>query len=362
MTYLLSALAIGGCSQADDESLYAPRSIKSPINQQNGEIVNGTVANGQRFNGQRFNGQRFNGDIINAVQPKNQIGSPPTLIGYDILGAEVSGAAFLNATIVGRYSNGTVAQVEVVGYDNSSIPGLDLYLVRNKSTHEPICGKDSNNQPIWATVMTSLFDEETGAEAADDPELFTFACRFGALEKCNEYGYPKWAAANEFNGSQRRLRGFADYHASCVRMVRADYCGNGQTHTFNGTSIDIFDHLEDTNAPATTDGVGGWNFEAEWEPDGGHCISKTRWMPSPLSTLADNRSNANPHWEYIRQNCPNRFAFPVQKPDGQWSVPDRACGTNSLWNTSKGFTMYGSGASRQPNRPLLRNHSKVEIY
>jgi hypothetical protein len=274
----------------------------------------------------------------------------------------VTGAAFLNATIVARYSNGTATQVEIAGYDGSSVPGLDLYLVRDKTTHQPICGLDSNNQPIWATVMSSLFDEASGAEAPDDPELFTFACRYGALEKCNEYGYPKWASANEFNGSQRRVRSFADYHAACVRMVRADYCGDGETHTFNGTSIDIFDHLENTNAPATSDGVGGWHFEANWEPDGGHCISKTRWMPSPLSTLAENRSSDNPHFEYIRQNCPNRLAFSVQKPNGQWSTPDRACGADSLWNTSKGFTIYPSGAPRQNGRPLLADHSKVNIY
>ena len=33
------------------------------------------------------------------------------------------------------------------------------------------------------------------------------------------------------------------YYQACVRMVRADYCGDGVGHTRNGTPIDLFDRI-----------------------------------------------------------------------------------------------------------------------
>ena len=47
-----------------------------------------------------------------------------------------------------------------------------------------------------------------------------------------------------------------------VRMIRADYCGDGTSWTVNGRTIDLYDGLGinvDTSA---------WTFEAEWTPSG----------------------------------------------------------------------------------------------
>ena len=30
-------------------------------------------------------------------------------------------------------------------------------------------------------------------------------------------------------------------HEACVRMVRADYCGDGRSHTVDGMAIDVWD-------------------------------------------------------------------------------------------------------------------------
>src|SRR5262249_42702503 len=62
------------------------------------------------------------------------------------------------------------------------------------------------------------------------------------------------------------------YYQACVRMVRADYCGDGVGHTRNGTPIDIFDHIgiqQDEPTPALS-------FEAAWGPDGAICVRHTR--------------------------------------------------------------------------------------
>jgi hypothetical protein len=64
----------------------------------------------------------------------------------------------------------------------------------------------------------------------------------------------------------------AAYYQTCVRLVRADYCGNGIGHTRNGTPIDIFDKIgiqRDETAP-------GMTFEAAWRPEGAVCVRHTR--------------------------------------------------------------------------------------
>lgn len=63
----------------------------------------------------------------------------------------------------------------------------------------------------------------------------TFSCRAGVIAKCVFWGYAPWSAG-------------AELHQMCTRMARADYCGDGVSHTENGTLIDMFD----THAIQTT--------------------------------------------------------------------------------------------------------------
>jgi hypothetical protein len=58
--------------------------------------------------------------------------------------------------------------------------------------------------------------------------------------------------------------------ASCVRALRADYCGDGTPHTVDGTLVNIFD-AEGIQADSEN-----WTPEAEWTPDGARCISQAQ--------------------------------------------------------------------------------------
>jgi hypothetical protein len=58
----------------------------------------------------------------------------------------------------------------------------------------------------------------------------------------------------------------------CVRLVRADYGGDGVGHTRNGTPIDLFDRIgiqRDESASNMT-------LEATFGPDGAVCVAHTR--------------------------------------------------------------------------------------
>jgi hypothetical protein len=109
-------------------------------------------------------------------------------------------------------------------------------------------------------------------------------------------------------------------------MARADYCGDGRSHTREDTPIDMYDGLQVLKR--TTEGTAGWaparaSFEASWTADGAWCLSRTR----------DGRA-----LEEILAQCPGRFE-PVAEELGEGDH----------------CTMRRKGT--HPGAELLRNHS-----
>jgi hypothetical protein len=79
--------------------------------------------------------------------------------------------------------------------------------------------------------------------------------------------------------------GWVDHHQACVRMVRADYCGDGRSWTVNGRRVNLYDDWwaqQDTMA---------WNLEAEWTPSGAYCILKRRVVTPNAPTCARERQS-----------------------------------------------------------------------
>jgi len=88
------------------------------------------------------------------------------------------------------------------------------------------------------------------------PSGFSVACAGGAHAKCIENGFLPWEG-----------RHAQDMHLSCVRMVRADYCGDGQATTVPGVRIRF--------EPAGTYQPGA-RTEAGWSPHGAVVVFRTR--------------------------------------------------------------------------------------
>ena len=113
-------------------------------------------------------------------------------------------------------------------------------------------------------------------------DMVTFACTSGAIGKCIRFGYKPWRT---HHGTSLQ-----PYHAACMRMVRADYCGDGRPHTVDGTWIDIWDGLgiqrreERDGHPEV--------FEAAWSPSGAAYLNVPRW--------SDNVGD-------VVQECPEHF-------------------------------------------------------
>ena len=89
-------------------------------------------------------------------------------------------------------------------------------------------------------------------------------CTSGAEGKCILLGYRPWESVGATS-----LR---DIHAACIRMIRADYGGDGTSHTRDGTLIAFRDNLGIRDFPADND----MPFEAAWGPDGAVCVARPR--------------------------------------------------------------------------------------
>jgi hypothetical protein len=67
--------------------------------------------------------------------------------------------------------------------------------------------------------------------------------------------------------------GNTDEFNSCVRAVRADYCGNGVSYTVDGTQIDLYKIPPPPHTP-----VASFVLEAWWKPTGAVCVIHARWL------------------------------------------------------------------------------------
>jgi hypothetical protein len=90
-------------------------------------------------------------------------------------------------------------------------------------------------------------------------------CTGGAEGKCVRFGYKPWGRAPD--GAS-----LAPYYQACVRLVRADYAGDGRGTTRNGQPIDIYDSL----GVQQPDNEPGYEFEAGFDEKGAVCLRHVR--------------------------------------------------------------------------------------
>jgi hypothetical protein len=114
------------------------------------------------------------------------------------------------------------------------------------------------------------------AKRTDAKALTSVSCESGAIGRCAQWGYRPWAkAANKATGTSEYL---PDAHQACIYMKRADYCGNGDTYTVDGTMIGISDVFD----PAFQ-ATGGGKLEALWTPKGALCLGIQRHADMPIA-------------------------------------------------------------------------------
>ncbi|WP_367616583.1 ADYC domain-containing protein [Corallococcus exercitus] len=218
---------------------------------------------------------RFEGGRLWAV-PAPETGATAS----DVVGTVLQGTA----------SDGKPVEVAICGAEPAADdPGRVFYRIEAwnavaREWENPCVALDRSPAPR-ALAVGGVWDA-SGAHA-DAPDRVTFACENGAISKCILWGYAPWAS--------RDGQSLAGLHQACTRLARADYCGNGRSHTRQDTTIDIYDRMgvleRATEVTREWDPAKG-SFEAAWAPDGATCLSRTR----------DGRA-----LDLILQECPGRF-------------------------------------------------------
>lgn len=204
--------------------------------------------------------------------------------------ASPAGKGVAGVVLQGTASDGKPVEVAICGAEPSpEDPGVVFYRIEawNAVAQEwenPCVAMNSVPDPR-ALAVGGVWDA-SGARQ-DQAGRFTFACENGSITKCIRWGYKPWAS--------HKGQSLAELHQACTRMARADYCGDGRSHTHESTAIDYYDRLglstRTTEASTLWDPARG-SFEAAWGPDGATCLAHTR----------DGRT-----LETVIKECPNRF-------------------------------------------------------
>ena len=204
----------------------------------------------------------------------------PAVAQPSIVNTEVSGTGFRITLSDGSVTQGTSLAGAVLVFDIDGKPvrvriaaitpdqndkALLLHDLRVDGTDAPLCRPGPDGKQLGFPLAGRTAPDGRFVEAG--PGVFELVCTSGAQGKCVRFGYHPWESAPD----GRPMR---DYFDACVRMLRADYCGDVHGWTRDGTFVDIWDDHGIQKTDATSNPT--LTFEAGWRPDGAICVAHTR--------------------------------------------------------------------------------------
>jgi len=300
----------------------------------NAALANAALANAALANSATFTGVSFSGVTVSSAAVRNISFNGGLFSGVrESDSSQVSGIAFKNAIMKGKLSNNASMDMRIDDIVHDSYYNVDWYYVSmsidNGYSWWPLCKNGVGALPLanrWSASNSKI----------TDPSLFTFACDQAALAKCAKWGYdPQKTKREKLDASNEKYQSLDDWHQACTRLVTADYCGDGVSHTRTGTPIDIYDNLNIQSRDGSLRAT-----EADWGADGAHCIRQTRWV---------NSTGYGNDLAYVTAHCPDRLA--INNPVSCGGDPNHGSADVTNYPTSRGYNVDTSF------RNLLRNDS-----
>jgi ADYC domain/Pentapeptide repeats (8 copies) len=252
-----ATVCVGGCVTSVGDG--ADGEISQDVVVPNGVSLNGVSLNGVSLNGVSLSGVSLNGVSLHGVSA----GGTAITIAASATVQPLTGTTSVGSKWTAALSNGASLPLRI----DSAIAGTgtnsDVWMYgvsyQTGSTWTPLCGLDTTNAPILADTVPGVWNTQAGVVGggaySTSTTQFTFACRAKTIAKCVELGYKPW-------------KGYSNLLQSCVRLLRADICGDGTPHTLDGQTLNLYDALgiqTDTEA---------WVPEAEWNTLGATCMAK----------------------------------------------------------------------------------------
>jgi hypothetical protein len=274
-----AALCVAACSSTPERSSSDEQDLwEQQGTQLNGLQLQGTQAAGMTMQGFQFDGATLNGTALSnahiengeLVAEQNQV----TLRGTDLKDAHLHAQLHNTsvnppATLLVEYWISDI--VAESSYDPTNTGHTFLYTLKqnvdNTGSWQLACPADLDGKHV-AIPLTAIWDEH--GNRVESSTLFTLGCTTGVVAKCYRWGYRPW------------ITGHGDVvatHWACTRLARADYCGDGTSHTHDGTEINVWDNLP-SPGPIQARGTTplGMLFEAGWDTHGAVCMSHARWL------------------------------------------------------------------------------------
>jgi len=249
MKFLLPLLVLGACVTADEEPTNV---ISLEVDSSNGTSLNGTSLNGTSLNGTSLNGTSLNGTSLNGTSLNGT-----SLNGTSLNGTSLNGTSLVGSSWSGTTSNGATVKLRVDKATQGAGTNADVWFYsvsfQTSTGWSPLCGVDASGIPVQAIAVPGVWTG-TANNYASSATQFTWACRAKTVAKCVELGYKPW-------------KSLSNQLASCVRLLRADYCGTGVSYTKDGTLLNLYDNVG-VQADAEA-----WGLEAGWGPSGATCLS-----------------------------------------------------------------------------------------
>jgi hypothetical protein len=290
-----AALCLAACSAEPAREIG-----EQPIMTQQSTELQGISPQGSRLQGMTLQGFRFAGATLNGAPLVNLRIDKAELVAEQNQ-VTLRGTALVNVQLFAEWQNrnahppqNAVVEYKITGiaaedsaYDPTHTGGTFLYTlaqnVDNTGTWQPACPVDHDGRRA-AIPLTGTWNERgdrTASVGITAGPLFTFGCTVGVIADCYRWGYRPW------------VTGYGNLtitHWTCTRLARADYCGDGVSHTQTGTLINVWDNLSPPG-PILAQGSTpqGMTFEAAWGQNGAICLSHARWNSGVIAPACPNR-------------------------------------------------------------------------
>lgn len=266
---LLASLLLIACAPEDDDDVALRGVLITGGNSGGGTVFNTHALDEQVFSELEPLGHPHLGPGLDSVslaggievlQVAEEAGE---LVGFDWLGHKYSGAALLGSQWVIGFNMGLL-EIPMFLLDITEHGGVPHYQFYHHQgdVELPNC-PEGQDGPGHARVLSGLSVDEDDGEVSEVPGLLYLACDTGATGKAADLGYYDLARSKED----------LELFETAIRVLRADYCYDGDSHTQPGVALVLEDRweLHGPDEDHATNPV-----EAVWGPSGLLCRGKGR--------------------------------------------------------------------------------------
>lgn len=191
---------------------------------------------------------------------------------------ELRGFQLVGSTLLVRVQQGLVLPVVIAGYEEvdswadpgTSVAAYSLIYVDPESLLDTSICKGTLVDPLQASVVIlagERYDLETKTVHSGQDGWFTLACAGSAAAKMSLMGYGPNA---DFNGEGEPAT--PQQRQATLKMITADYCGNGDSYTADGTPLNWRNAAGSVGFPNPEES----QIEAIWTAQGAVCLDAPR--------------------------------------------------------------------------------------